>query len=166
VTLAAAFILISLGLVYFAKKAERLKIGGNLLLITGGAVGYTLALLISYLLIFTEYEGIRLASFERYLSTYILAWLLIVYALMASRLEAWRGALGLLGQLTLAITLTLYAPAAYFKDVRKIESQGETLAVRQSTEAFAAQIKPQLKTGDKIYFIAQKSNGLERTMFY
>jgi hypothetical protein len=166
VTLAAAFILISLGFVYFAKKTERLKIGGNLTLITGGAVGYTLALLISYLLIFTEYEGIRLASFERYLSTYILAWLLIVYALMASRLEAWRGALGLLGQLTLAITLTLYAPAAYFKDVRKIESQGETLAVRQSTEAFAAQIKPQLKTGDKIYFIAQKSNGLERTMFY
>jgi hypothetical protein len=166
VTLAAAFILISLGLVYFVKKSERLKIGGNLLLITGGAVGYTLALLISYLLIFTEYEGIRLASFERYLSTYILAWLLIVYALMASRLEAWRGALGLLGQLTLAITLTLYAPAAYFKDIRKIESQGETLVVRQSTESFAAQIKPHLKTGDKIYFIAQKSNGLERTMFY
>jgi hypothetical protein len=166
VTLAVAFILISLGLVYFAKKAERLKIGGNLLLIAGGAVGYTLALLISYLLIFTEYEGIRLASFERYLSTYILAWLLIVYALIASRLEAWRGALALLGQLALALALALYAPAAYFKDVRKIESQGETLAVRLSTEAFAAQIKPHLKTGDKIYFIAQKSNGLERTMFY
>jgi hypothetical protein len=166
VTLAAAFILISLGLIYFAKKTERLKISGNLLLITGGAVGYTLALLISYLLIFTEYEGIRLASFERYLSTYILAWLLIVYALVASRLENWRGALALLGQLALALALALYSPAAYFKDVRKIESQGETLAVRQSTEAFAAQIKPHLKTGDKIYFIAQKSNGLERTMFY
>lgn len=165
-TLATAFILISLGLVYFAKKAERLKIGGNLLLIAGGAAGYTVALLISYLLIFTEYEGIRLASFERYLSTYILAWLLIVYALVASRLENWRGALALLGQLALALALALYAPAAYFKDVRKIESQGETLAVRLSTEAFAAQIKPHLKTGDKIYFIAQKSNGLERTMFY
>ena len=166
VTLAAAFILISLGLVYFAKKAERLKIGGNLLLIAGGAAGYTLALLISYLLIFTEYEGIRLASFERYLSTYILAWLLIVYALIASRLEARRSALALVGQLALALALALYAPAAYFKDLRKIESQGEALAVRQSTEALAAQIKPHLKAGDKIYFIAQKSNGLERTMFY
>lgn len=166
ITLAVVFILISLALVYFAKKTERLKIGGSLLLIAGGAVGYTLALLISYLLIFTEYEGIRLASFERYLSTYVLAWLLIVYGLFASRLEACLGALALLGQFALAIALVLYTPATYFKDLRKIESQGETLAVRQSTEAFAAQIKPQLKTGDKIYFIAQRSNGLERTMFY
>ena len=166
ITLAVIFIFMSLTLVYFAKKTERLKIGASLLLIAGGAAGYTLALLISYLLIFTEYEGIRLASFERYLSTYVLAWLLIVYGLLASRLEACHGALALLGQFALAIALVLYAPATYFKDLRKIESQGETLAVRQSTEAFAAQIKPHLKTGDKIYFIAQRSNGLERTMFY
>ena len=166
IALAVVLILISVALVYFAKKTERLQIGGTLLLIAGGAAGYTLALLASYLLIFTEYEGIRLASFERYLSTYTLAWLLIVYALVASRLEAYRDRRGLMFQCALAIAFTTYAPAAYFKDLHKIESRGENLAVRQSTEGFAAQIKPHLKAGDKIYFIAQKSNGLERTMFY
>lgn len=166
IVLCTGLIGISCLLIYFRKKSQRLTMGLNIFIITMGAAGYATALFLSYLLVFTEYEGVRLASFERYLSSYILAWLLITYALTAAAFEDQTKLRAWLSQLTVGAVLFLCFPNIYFKDLRKISSEGPALAVRESTEAFAAQIKPNLQLGDKIYFIAQASNGLERTMFY
>jgi hypothetical protein len=166
IVLCAGLILVSCLLIYCRKKNERLTLSLNVLIITMGAAGYAAALFLSYLLVFTEYEGVRLASFERYLSSYILAWLLITYALTAAAIEAQPKLRAWLSQLIVGFVLFLCFPNIYFKDLRKIASEGPALVVRESTEAFAAQLKPSLQTGDKIYFIAQASNGLERTMFY
>jgi hypothetical protein len=166
IVLCAGLILVSCLLIYCRKKNERLTVSLNVFIITMGAAGYAAALFLSYLLVFTEYEGVRLASFERYLSSYILAWLLITYALTAAAIEAQPKLRAWLSQLIVGFVLFLCFPNIYFKDLRKIASEGPALVVRESTEAFAAQLKPSLQTGDKIYFIAQASNGLERTMFY
>lgn len=166
VSLTGFLIVVSGSLVCVANQTDRLKVGWSLFLIAGGAVGYTLGLLLSYALVFTEYEGIRLASFERYLSTYMLAWLLIIYGCLAAKLEIWGDAGGLAGQVALAVAVSLCAPPTYYGDLHKIGSSGAELKIRQDTEAFAASIKPYLKSGEKVYFIAQKSNGLERVMFY
>ncbi len=52
-----------------------------------GFVGYTLVLLIMYMFVFGEYEGLSLASFERYTITYLLGMLIFFMArlLMLSR---------------------------------------------------------------------------------
>ncbi len=166
VSLTGLLLSLSVALVYATNQTERLKFGWILLLIAGGAAGYTLGLLLSYALIFTEYEGIRLASFERYLSTYMLAWLLIVYSFLTAKFETWDGARGLVVQVLLAVAVSVGVTPAYYSDLYKIGSSGEGLKIRQDTEAFAASIKPHLKSDDKVYFVAQKSNGLERVMFY
>lgn len=49
-------------------------------LLTVGAGGYTLSLLTTYLYAFSEYEAQELASFDRFLGVYVLAWALALLA--------------------------------------------------------------------------------------
>ena len=71
--------LVLLGLVITAVAAGRRRVVAFIATqaIFAGAIGYLLFLLWLYLAFFTEYEGVRVASFERYSMTYLLAWLLV-----------------------------------------------------------------------------------------
>ena len=131
-----------------------------------GLVGYIGALLMSYLIVFTEYEGVRLASFERYVSTYILALLLLTYALTVSTLEAKGPGRVKLLQSAFTVIVLMLSPSSFFQDLRQIQTTRPEKELRVRLEAFANRIKPLMQMKEKVYFIAQNTNGLERTMFY
>jgi hypothetical protein len=147
-------------------RPERQRMGAVFAWIYLGLVGYIGALLMSYLIVFTEYEGVRLASFERYVSTYILALLLLTYALTVSTLEAKGPGRVKLLQSAFTVIVLMLSPSSFFQDLRQIQTTRPEKELRVRLEAFANRIKPLMQMNEKVYFIAQNTNGLERTMFY
>ena len=163
---AGALALLSLFVVYQARSPQRLLCGVTMAALFVGFLGYAAALLLSYLVIFTEYEGVRLASFERYLSTYLLAWASFVLVKLFDDHDDRSFNLKAVIASCCLVTLTGLSSGQLLTELGGIKSVGPDNALRQQIEGFADQVKQHVKPNDKIYFIAQQSNGLERVMFY
>jgi hypothetical protein len=131
-----------------------------------GLIAYAAVLFFSYLVFFTEYEGTRLASFERYLSTYMLAVGLIAFAGGMAVFDQKSSLIRSGYQLVVAAVVLSLAPAVFYTELKSIQAVGSAVTIRRDTEAFAGQVKRHIKAGEKVYFVAQNSTGLERTMFY
>jgi hypothetical protein len=160
-------VFISFSYAIFADRTRRKLNLSNMFVISAGALGYVAVLFITYLIIFTEYEGVRLASFERYLSTYLLAWLLVVFGLWMGKISSCqRTAPASLLAAAITASILVLAPKQFYNEVYAIRSDGPDQDLRVKIEHFAAGAKRQMTPNDKIYFIAQNSNGLERVMFY
>jgi hypothetical protein len=158
---------LSVAYLFRSDRTQRRSDGLIALTIFMGAVGYAAILFATYLFIFTEYEGVRLASFERYFSTYLLAWALVLFA-------CWTNAISMIGSpvlrrsvAALGLLLILVAsPRQFYLEARSIRSEGPNQQLRESIEHFAEQVKRHMSPGEKVYFIAQNTNGFERVMFY
>ena len=161
-----AFIVLSVAIVVWTPKSNRGRVRVLLTILPLGGLGYLAVLLISYLVIFTEYEGTRLASFERYLSSYFMAWALILFAFLSRATCGLRPRLRLGLNIILSASIVTFVPTKFFKDFISIQSSGHEFEIRKATEAFANQVKKHVRSDQKTYFIAQNSNGLERVMFY
>jgi hypothetical protein len=168
-TILMIVVVLSLGsvlVVYRAQTNQRVLCGVTMGVLFLGFWGYTAALVLSYLIIFTEYEGIRLASFERYLSTYLLAWASFVFVkLFESSDRSSRNIPTQFAALCLVV-LTLTTNGQFLKELGGIKAVGAAYQLRTEIEAFAEKMKSQIEPHQKIYFIAQNSNGIERVMFY
>lgn len=168
-TILMIVIVLSVGsvlVVYRAQQRQRVLCVFTMGALFLGFWGYAAALVLSYLIVFTEYEGIRLASFERYLSTYLLAWASFVFVKLfdnSDRLGRNRNAQ--IAALCL-IVLTLTTSGQFLKELSGIKAGGPAYQLRTELEAFAEKIKRQIEPNQKIYFIVQNSNGIERVMFY
>lgn len=134
-------------------------------LLSAGAIAYLLFLLLSYLLFFSEYEGIRLASFERYAGTYFLAWALVVFGAYSGAVDTFKIkwlrpvlAIPILAGL-LCLPLGLFAPPVSSPQIEKVLEQ------RERIDALAELVKKHAAKGDKVYFIDQNSTGFEKFMF-
>ncbi|MCM0034316.1 MAG: hypothetical protein NBV66_00855 [Burkholderiaceae bacterium] len=160
------FILLSVSVVLIKPRILHTKLVLTLSIIFVGALGYLAALFVSYLVFFTEYEGIRLASFERYFSSYILAWMLLLFAFLCSAIDELKTKSLVTAHVVIGLFICLLIPSVFFKEVRVIEAGGEAYQLRQRTESFADKVKKYIQPNEKVYFIAQNSNGLERIMFY
>ena len=152
--------------VRLAKAGRRLYCGAMMGIVCLGFCGYLAALLLSYLIVFTEYEGVRLASFERYLSTYLVAWASFVLVKLFDGSDAWRHRMGAVVAVVCFLMLTGMTSGQFQKELRGIRSGGPDHSLRLDIESFAAEIKKHIHPSDKTYFVAQNSNGLERVMFY
>jgi hypothetical protein len=156
----------SIVLISIRSDTSRTKRALTLLVLWGGACAYTAALFVSYLVVFTEYEGVRLASFERYLSSYMLAWLLIICSLCVAAI-ARRTIIGcMLSLLGVGCCALYFLPKAFTDELKSIESTGPVFQLRQDLEAYAGRVKASMNKDQRVYFIAQNSNGLERVIFY
>ena len=145
-----------------AKRPQALLI---LLTVILGAVAYHLFLLWTYLVYFTEYEGVRLASFERYSWTYMLAWsLLLLCQLGRGRAVSQNPVTFIVPALIVALSLYL-VPLKFFADFTRIQSEPVALAQKKKAVDLAEQVKKHIKPGEKVYFIAQNTNGYEKHMF-
>jgi hypothetical protein len=161
-----SFIALSGLVIAFTKKDRRPSAVTTFSVLPLGCLVYLGALFSSYLIIFSEYEGIRLASFERYISSYMLGWSLILFAFAAN--------LGSQLKLNQRIALSFFVvamavyfvPDRFYRDITNVQSSGPDYQIRQSTEALANEVKKHLHPNQKVYFVAQNSNGLERVMFY
>lgn len=166
VVLLSTIIVLCVVLIVRSPSAQRLKISVALSILFFGFFGYLFALLYSYLFVFTEYEGIRLASFERYLSSYLLAWLLIIFSLLSELFFKIYNKKSFTLFLCFFILFSYLIPKNFINDVKSIHSSGHDFELFEDINKFALEIKPHLNASDKVFFIAQNSNGLERVMFY
>ena len=165
-TIVMTLSLLSVFVVYQAQANKRLFYGVTMSTLFVGFWGYALALLISYLIIFTEYEGIRLASFERYLSTYLLAWATFILVKLFDVSDLSAPKKYALAACTCLVVLTVMTSGQLPKDLSRIKSDGPDHQLRLEIEDYAELVKQNIQPNDKIYFIAQNTNGLERVMFY
>lgn len=158
-------IAISILLVFITNHGQRVKTFLTLFMLFAGALAYIAVLVFSFLVLFTEYEGVRLASFERYLSTYAFAWFLIAYTMLCAEIFRRDVKYAVLLQLVCIGLVLHFAPQLYFKEIRKIESSGPVNDLRVAVDDFAATVKKHIARDEKVYFIAQNTNGLERAVF-
>ena len=161
-------VLLGLGCLVIAlsQKSERAKAGMTLSVLSVGIFGYLAALFISYVIIFSEYEGVRLASFERYFSTYMIAWSLILFAFASNLICKLKMSQCVASMIVVGVTAAYFVPSRFYSDLRAIRSSGSDYQTRQSTEALANEVKRHIQLDQKVYFVAQDSNGFERVMFY
>ena len=137
----------------------------TLLGLFAGAVGYLLFLIWLYLVFFTEYEGVRLASFDRYSMTYILAWTLVLYALFMSAVSEFKTKLLVLIPLvTLLLTYAL-VPTKFFIDASRIQIDAQSFEKMKKAQALSDIVRQVIQPNQKVYFLAQNSNGYERHLF-
>jgi len=128
-------------------------------------VGYMAFLFISYLLFFSEYEGVRLASFSRYSKTYFLAWALVLFALSISFLQKKSAAVQGRAAVVLVMVFMAVAPKQFYADLRSITVDPNLLETRKKVEQLASAVKEHIKFHDRVYFISQNSSGYERFAF-
>ena len=157
----------SMGLLVVCLVPKRMRTTSFLIVLAmaAGALAYLFFLLWLYLTYFTEYEGTRLASFERYAMTYLLAWFLVSYAcLMGVISNIKKPYLWVIPILGLVIIYTA-VPSKFYSDSWQIQLNPVALDQRKKTQALSDQVRLHIKSGEKVYFLAQNSNGYERHLF-
>lgn len=122
---------------------------------------YTLSLLLLYLFTYSEYEARRVASFHRYMGTFLLGFALLTVLALVECSASGRKASLLAPVLALVLVVPAVpaARAAQLLHSRQITAQSvETRA--PFVQALNAQARLDQET-DRVYFICQNSNGYE-----
>lgn len=137
-----------------------------------GGIGYTLSLLLTYLYAFSEYEAVNLASFDRFFSVYVLAWLLTLAAGALATFNHLSGRQARLRNLTLGIlvfvmfssnimaAVPILTPGMYrakLEDAR----QHYRLAAREPIKEWLADFSREISDTSRVYIIWPKTSGLE-----
>jgi hypothetical protein len=155
--------LLGLALVGVCRRARSSEDRVGLLALHGalavGAILYVLGLLWLYLTAFDAYEGPRLASFDRYMGTYVLAWALVLAAPLFESTR--RGAPGRWGAVAaIALMLGLLVRWGPYDALGRLASPAPGLSpLRQSLQGrvpAAAAIAP-----GRCYVVWQHTSGLE-----
>jgi hypothetical protein len=153
-------------IVLISSKEKKVSAFLIVLACAAGAIGYLLFLLWLYLTYFTEYEGTRLASFDRYSMTYLLAWLLVTFAwLMSVIATRYKNIYVTLIPLGCALFVYCFVPAKFYSDIKQLPLDQVSFEKRKATQALSDQVRKYIKPGEKVYFLAQNSNGYERHLF-
>lgn len=125
-----------------------------------GSFGYSLAMLLLYTFCFDAYEGPRLASFDRYMNTYVFAAIsiaIMLFIYLSGLQEKSRNKTSIyhLGALLSVIWLVFLSPSDILnlKPVRAPNSV--TAAFTQDYDILHANTTPD----DKVYIISQQSDG-------
>jgi hypothetical protein len=130
-----------------------------------GSIAYLLLLLWLYLTYFTEYEGTRLASFDRYSMTYFVTWTLVAYALLISVLLRFKAKKVILIPLAVLILALAFVPKKFYSDAKKTPIDQVSFEKKKQIQALVNEVKKYTNAGDLVYFIAQNTNGYERQLF-
>lgn len=155
----------SLLAVLFSWKGNRVNHALFLTILAVGCVGYMAFLLLSFLVFFDEYSGVRLASFERYAATYYLAWALILLSMICASADRIRSKIFHVVFSALTLSILMFAPPKFFADLRGVEMPAQEIETRKKVGALAELAKRHLNAGEKAYFISQNSNGFEKYVF-
>lgn len=157
------FILLYCLLTYNIKKSK-LKtsyIFSEFTIILGG-LGYALLILIAYLILFSEYEALRLASYERYISTYTLGMLLIIVALIInkySNILRKNNIFCIISIISLICIINYSALLNMVKYAR--DSINNTKDIRNQYKKFKSITDKYVKKGDLLYFISTNDDGID-----
>jgi len=137
----------------------------SFLILFGGYFAYLGVLLVLYLFAFGAYEGPRLASFERYMNTYLVGMLIILFGLSLAifykeRRARWTTiALIILSLLTAQPNLKTAA-----RDVRAIVS-GQQNSKTEKVARYSDVINRNSPPESRVFFVWPNSSGSEHTKF-
>ncbi len=131
-----------------------------------GAVAYEAFLFLAYILFFPEWEGVRMYSFERYSGTYYLGWLLILFAIIVKLVESkniiyFTIAFGI----AICVIAVKFSPSQFVRDFRAITPPQGIIDIRSRISELVTVVKQQIKQGEKVHFISQKSDGFEKAVY-
>ena len=127
------------------------------------AIAYQVFLLFLYMFFFGEYEGESVAALVRYSVSFLLGWTILVLVLILHRIEHLK-----LGNYYLAIVLItafIIAPSNFYNDFKRVNSIPEKLTARLDVERLVPATLQIITPNDSIYYIYQKSTGVEKYMF-
>lgn len=167
VTLSFVYTFLTFTAILIARRSysfKRLIFTGTILFF--GFWGYTIFLLLTYLIFFGEYEGVRLASFERYMATILLAWGIVAFGSVIGALEESNKprAATQLSIVMLALTLA-FSPPSFREDAAGINTRASLRDARYRVDFLTNVVKKYIKPGEKAYFIHQNSTGFEKYIF-
>jgi hypothetical protein len=131
----------SASIILIGVKDNYKKIAAENLFLILGFFGYLGFLLISYLIFFNEYEGVRLASFERYVSTYLYAWSLIVIIYSVSGIEKIYKNSAFIFAFIFLIFIVYFSPSDFKNDLNGIKSRPNLIGARKIVENMVNIIK-------------------------
>ncbi|MBR2696366.1 MAG: hypothetical protein IKE48_02535 [Parasporobacterium sp.] len=133
-----------------------------------GYVLYAGALLYMYTHLFSAYEGTTLASLDRYMTTYIMgATIFFLYMLVERIFERFGGLGNILILIPVAVILAFTPWSKVVADMFNCrETVEKTIENRAEYYILEEEIKNLDYTKDRVYFIAQNSNGYEYQVAY
>lgn len=151
---------------YFAVKnasknnKKTLKLVYTLIIL--GAIGYAGLILLAYLSIFSEYEALRLASFNRYMSTYAVGLLFVSLALLMNNLSTDKQKFEKFSLLLLFL-FTINFNFYYFLNMTLFRTGSVELTeeTRSAYKDFAKTTQKYLDKKDDLYFISTNDNGID-----
>ncbi|MRS90031.1 hypothetical protein GJV04_08270 [Enterobacteriaceae bacterium RIT714] len=146
-------------------KGRRLQTSAITVILPLMFIAYISFLVYCYIAFFSEYEARRLASFERYAGSFLLAWSAFMFFTLIDR--SWCGFNHLTSLISIAaVAILIYGVTGYYKlDLQKIRPEVKKAILRKDVERLSNIVWPKLKTGDSVYFIAQDTKGLEKLAF-
>ncbi len=159
-----AFILVTY-LISHDVKDEREKRSYKLIgwLVTLGSMAYAfLILATAYLSVFSEYEALRLASFQRYLSTYSLGMLILALALLVYRYrDDIKGMTK--GLVLFFITSLLFINFSAIINVTFLAraNVGTTIETRSAYSIFKSTTDKYVANNERVYFVSTNDNGID-----
>ncbi|MDG4476045.1 hypothetical protein [Thiovibrio frasassiensis] len=128
-------------------------------------VGYLLLLLFVYLFSFGAYEGVRLASFERYVNTFLVGVIVFLFGISVSRyFHSERSSFRAVMLVIVCLMAALPNSINMLKDVARIIIGKKYEAVSIVSE-YARGVTKNTPSGAKIFFVWQNSSGHEYHVF-
>lgn len=162
-----AIIMIFIFLILRNKKKIK-RAGLNFILLVLGYLAYASSLMAMYLFLFIEYEGLSLASFGRYIDTFILAMLMFLVYIFIDLLSSFSKTSFTVIVLCVFTIMALRMPFDYIKE-NTIDSHKyiEENNNKRATYSKVAGFNDFMNYKDeRIYFISQKTRGLDYAISY
>ncbi|MCQ2530181.1 MAG: hypothetical protein MJ086_02895 [Lachnospiraceae bacterium] len=157
-------------LVVLLSKGAKEKIRSILysFLVIFGYAAYAGALLFMYVYMFTDYEGINLASMDRYMCTYILGAVIFFAFMIVHKIITRFGGFGnILILIPIAAVLIFVPWKKISADLITPQETIEKTKARRMEYENVEKLPQQLdSTKDRVYFICQDSNGYEYQVSY
>jgi hypothetical protein len=135
----------------------------------GGFCAYLGILLVLYLFSFGAYEGPRLVSFDRYVNTYLIGVLIVLFGVALSQLfKEKRGRTATISIITICLLVAIPNLKAELLDVFHVargEINGQQNRDIERVAKYWKVIESKTTPDSRIYFVWQGSNGTENTIF-
>jgi hypothetical protein len=126
-----------------------------------GLLGYTIFLVLLYIFKFSEYESVRLASYVRYIDTYLLALLIIIFGMYVSNFNDKKtfqqNNLIIIGILLISLNLMPFNNLTILAN----SSVNATIEQRSSYLIYQQYIDKYVDKNSKLYFISNESKGMD-----
>jgi len=167
VTLLAAFFALLLLIALLYRGKDRTTFGGRTAILIAVAVDtliYFGFVLLSYLTVFSTFDALRLASYDRYIGTILLSLIFIVFVAVLPLYFQLRSKKAKIA--VLLASFFILAPFAYKRAPNLMLDKQNAVAEHEQYSSTTDTLKQEIGSLDaSVYFIAQNTNGYEWLAF-